>query len=266
MVIDFHTHVFPPNIAGRAIASLEKTGGFPAHGDGTLDGLLANMEQGGADLSVILPVVTNVRQVGAVNDYIISISDNKQIICFGGIHPDMPNIKEEIIKLKKAGLNGIKIHPDFVRTFADDNKIAKVINLATEQGMPVILHGGADPSFPDYVRCSPDIIAGLLPKIPGAKLVCAHLLGYTYFDRLLAHLDEFLKFGLYLDISMTLDLPKSRDVLPILEKYDSSKILFATDYPWKTVKETLSALNELPISDEYKEKIKWKNAAALLEI
>ena len=74
----------------------------------------------------------------------------------------MPNVKEEIKKLKDAGLKGIKIHPDFVRTFADDNKTAAVINAAAEQGMPVILHGGADRALPQVRRQAPQKSGGVI--------------------------------------------------------------------------------------------------------
>ena len=266
MVIDFHTHIFPPRIAGAAINSLESTSGFKAYADATLDGLMESMKYGGVDISVVLPVVTNTRQVYAVNDYIISLKDTDKLICFGGIHPCMTDYKSEIKRIKAAGLRGIKMHPDFVRTFADDNKMADVINAATQEGLPVILHGGADASFQDYVRCTPDMIARLLPKIPDAKLICAHLCGYTYFDRLLLHMDEFIKFGLYFDVATVLRIPKKRELSQILSHCDPSHILFGTDFPWENPKTELEALDALDISEQYKENIKWKNAAKLLEI
>ena len=37
MIIDFHTHIFPDNIAHRAVYNLEFTGRVVAYTDGTLE-------------------------------------------------------------------------------------------------------------------------------------------------------------------------------------------------------------------------------------
>ena len=45
MIIDFHTHVFPDKIAVKTTAMLSERGGIPAFTDGTVQGLLRQMEQ-----------------------------------------------------------------------------------------------------------------------------------------------------------------------------------------------------------------------------
>lgn len=34
-----------------------------------------------------------------------------KIITFGGMHPNYTNYKEELLRLKQAGIPGIKLHP-----------------------------------------------------------------------------------------------------------------------------------------------------------
>jgi hypothetical protein len=49
VVIDFHTHVFPDDIAPKAIASLQVQGNILAASDGTVSGLLRSMDRAGID-------------------------------------------------------------------------------------------------------------------------------------------------------------------------------------------------------------------------
>ena len=69
MVIDFHTHAFPDKLAPRAIASLvEGCGGiYPPCSDGTVSGLIKNMDDFGVDISVIQPVITKQSQLEKLN-------------------------------------------------------------------------------------------------------------------------------------------------------------------------------------------------------
>ena len=269
MVIDFHTHIFPEKIAAMAIASLEKTSGMTAFGDGTLkgkNGLVNNMQNGGADLSVVLPVATNTKQVRSVNDYIISVKDTPGIIAFGGIHPDFPECKDEIKRIKENGLKGIKIHPDFVRYFADDNQMVYAVKCAAEEGLPVLLHGGVDVSFPEYVHCTPERLLRLSQKVPDAVIICAHLCGYTHWDELKRYMWEFADRNVYFDISTVLSVPKKRGLTEILNLCNPNNILFGTDFPWFDQSEEIKKLEMLNISPEFKEKIKHLNAERLLGI
>ena len=47
MIIDAHTHIYPPRIAKRAIAKLEENSGIPAKTSGLREGLLASMQEAG---------------------------------------------------------------------------------------------------------------------------------------------------------------------------------------------------------------------------
>ena len=70
-VIDFHTHAFPDAIHARAIESLKKAcGGVynPCH-DGSLSGLMGNMDKFGIALSVVAPVITNPRHFESLNSW-----------------------------------------------------------------------------------------------------------------------------------------------------------------------------------------------------
>ena len=68
MIIDFHTHTFPDEIAEHALDSLKSKSHTVPFSDGTTDGLVARDREAGIDLAIVLPVATNPGQVRSVND------------------------------------------------------------------------------------------------------------------------------------------------------------------------------------------------------
>ena len=111
MIIDFHTHVFPEQIAASTIAKLEGLANITAFTNGTLEGLLACMKRASVDLSVVLPVVTKPTQFQKVNEKAVALNRlyPGRILSFGGIHPDSPDYKQELKQIAEMGLKGIKL-------------------------------------------------------------------------------------------------------------------------------------------------------------
>ena len=97
MVIDFHTHAFPDTLAQRAIASLVKACGrqYEPCSDGTLSGLISNMDKFGVDISVVQPVITKPSQLETLNRWAKDIEGDR-IISFGAVHPDTDDYKRDI--------------------------------------------------------------------------------------------------------------------------------------------------------------------------
>ena len=97
-IIDIHTHIYPVALARRA---MEVTG----HENDDFkklpirENLLARMREAGVDLSVNLPVVSKPQNQGEVNRFAKEAA-RKNIISFGGLHPDCENVIEELEKLK----------------------------------------------------------------------------------------------------------------------------------------------------------------------
>ena len=74
MTIDFHTHVFPENVAPKAIAALETAAGefnLKAVADGTINSLKESMRDNCIDYSVTFGVATKAAQVSSINNWAI---------------------------------------------------------------------------------------------------------------------------------------------------------------------------------------------------
>ncbi len=266
MFIDFHTHIFPDKIAAAAIGELSARCGCEPYSDGTLQGLTASMKESGIDYSVVLPVVTNPKQFDSINRFAKEIDGKNGIISFGGIHPDNDNIKEKLDYIKSLGLKGIKIHPDYQNTFIDDERYVNIISYCIEIGLLVVTHSGVDVGFPDTVHCTPDRILKLLSKLPQTEkptLVLAHTGAFDMWDEVEK---KIAGKNVYIDISYTLDKIDLAQLMRIIKKHGSDKILFATDSPWAGQKEFVEIFNSLPLNNKDKDNIAFKNAAELCHL
>ena len=119
MVIDFHTHIFPDALAARAIGGLEQSGNVKSVLSGRREDLLASMKRAGVDYSLNLPIASRPKQVESINSFAISVNGRDGLFSLGGIHPLYENYREELKRIRAAGLIGVKLHPDFQGLFID---------------------------------------------------------------------------------------------------------------------------------------------------
>lgn len=267
MLIDFHTHIFPKKLAERAVSEMEAHTGLNRAIDADIDSLQTSMEENGVDISVMLPVATNTHQVRKVNDFAIEVKNSyDNIVAFGSVHPDCEDLEDEIKRIKAAGLKGIKIHPDFVRYFVDDESMVRCVSVCADNELPVIVHGGIDISFFELPRCTPERVYKLMQRVKNAVVIIAHAGGFpSYNDVAMWHGENP---NVYIDTSFISAWNEKN--LPILKKilheFPSDRILFGSDSPWDSPLATMNTLNKLGLDDETMQNIKHKNAQKLLGI
>ena len=261
MVIDFHTHIFPKKIAAKTIEALEKRSGITAATNGMLDGLLVSMERNGVDLSVILPVVTKPSQFESINKYAAYVNETygDKLLSFGGIHSE--DYKAELDEIKRLGLKGIKLHPDYQGVMIDDVRYMNIIEYADELGLIIVTHAGTDIGLPEPVHCTPKGARAVLDKLKPKKMVLAHMGGWGLWDEVYEYLAGE---DVYLDTAFSMDYIKQEQFLKIFEKHDKKKFLFATDSPWSDAGKDLELLKKLPLQPEEIDDILSGNAKRLL--
>lgn len=263
MIIDFHTHIFPDEIAPKSIPALEKASGIRAATDGTLTGLLQSMEQTGVDISVIMPVVTKPSQFDRINAFAAKVNETYagRLISFGGIHPDCEDYKEKLNTIKALGLPGIKLHPDYQGVMIDDVRYMNIIEYASELGLIILTHAGIDIGLPQPVHCPPEKMRKVLDKIKPRKMVLAHCGGWKQWEEVY---DCLAGEDVYLDTAFTFDYIKPEMFLKLLSGHDKKKILFATDSPWGHAAREIQALRELKLESGVLDDILANNAKRLL--
>lgn len=266
MIIDFHTHIFPDKIAEKTIEKLENLAHVKAFTNGTKSGLIESAKEAGVDISVIVPVVTRPEQFNSVNEFAARLNEKFEnekvrLLSFGGIHPKTLDYKRELRIIRDLGLKGIKLHPDYQDTFFDDISYMRIVDYASELGLISVVHTGVDIGYPDIVHCTPKMVRRVIDEVAPEKMVLAHFGGYGLWD----DAEELLAGeNVYFDNAFIYGKIDEEQFLRILGKHGADKVLFGTDSPWSGQKESIEAVNNLPIPEEEKEMILGKNAEKLL--
>lgn len=276
MIIDIHTHTFPEKIADIAVKKLSNSGHIPYFSNGTAAGLKASMQNAGIDYSVVLPVATNPLKLDSMNSVSIEQNGKEGLIYFGAMHPDAPDWKEQLERLAKNKIKGIKIHPVYQNVDIDDIRYLRILNRAAELGLIVLMHAGDDIGFPDVVRCSPKMTANALRQVGDIKIILAHMGGWKNWKEVAgnlantsAMLDTAFALGKITPLDNTfskdfLNLLNESDFIKLVQTFGSHRILFGTDSPWTDQKQSLDLIKNLPLADDEKNKILGKNAFELL--
>ena len=266
MLIDFHTHAFPDKLAERALGTLAAKVRMTPETNGSIAGLLAHMDSCGIDRSVVCNIATNAKQTFNVNQFSIEIQNqySNRLTALGSIHPQVRNISEEIERLHHAGIPGLKLHPDYMGFRIDDNIYDEIFDTAAGYGMFIIIHSGFDVYSPGKVWAPPDAVLHRLERSPHTSLICAHYGGNMMWSEVE---DKLIGKNLWIDTSMGSAEGLSKEQASrMLQKHDSTKILFGSDCPWANQKETFDFVDSLPLSSELKENIFFKNAAYMLHL
>lgn len=269
MIIDFHTHIFPDKIAGATISALSSSANIPPHSDGTKNGLLKSMAEGGIDISVNLPVLTKASQFDSIFKFGNALNSEKQtqggLISFCGFHPDIEDYEEKLAQAKENGFLGIKVHPDYQGTFFDDPRYVRIFAKAKELDLITVTHAGLDGAFVGQeIKCTPKRVLNVLDKIGGYdKLVLAHLGGNELFDEVY---ESLVGENVYFDTSYVLPFLKREQFEKMLLRHTEDKILFATDSPWQSQGEMVEILKSYALGKAAEDKILYQNAQRLLKI
>lgn len=260
MIIDFHVHCFPDEIAGRAVAALSEAAGLPLKSNGTVAGIKSSMKKAGVDKSVLLSIATKPQQTRKITQWASSVQD-ENIIAFGSIHPDYEDWKDELSRLCEAGIKGIKFHPEYQEFYVDDPKMFPIYEKAAELGLIMIFHAGVDLGFPGPYHCPPERMRHVVKAFQGAKIVAAHMGGYDNWDEV-----ECCLAGeqLYLDTSFSLQKLGREQFLRIASKHGYDRLLFATDSPWGEQLEEVERLRSMTLPTDVIRAIFSGNAARLL--
>lgn len=280
MIIDFHTHTFPEQIAERAVKKLSYSAHIKNYSDGTLAGLRRSMRSADADYAVLLPVVTKPSQQGDINRAAIERTQafrETGILSFGGVHPDNENFREILINMASNGIPGVKLHPVFQGINFDDIRYLRIIDCACENNLIILIHAGYDASFPGADFASPARIRNVYDQLRPDKLVLAHMGGWNDWgsaEELLAGCNVYLDTAYTLSpmrsntdgaISTEHYTPMSKEqFLRMVRIFGADHVLFGSDSPWTDIAESLQLVKESGLDRSELDAVLGENAARLL--
>ena len=281
-IIDFHVHTFPEKIAASALEKLQSNSHTRPFTDGTLSALELSMQESGVSFSILQPVATSPKQVQSINEKAIKLnSEFKKIISFGAMHPEFENFESELKRISEAGIKGIKLHPVYQGLNIDDEKFIKILDCACGLELAVLIHAGWDIGFPGNDFAMPERIFNALKKIKNPKkIILAHMGGWRAWPEAEKFFSDF--DGVFIDTAFSLGSftpngdnfyksPEECEMLSeekftkIIKSFGASRVLFGTDSPWSSQKESVESFKALKdLTDEEKNLILFQNAASIV--
>lgn len=262
-VIDIHTHAFPDELAPRAIASLEAECPWRAVAPGTVDALLRSMDESGVETAVLCTIATKPDQPKKILAWCDKIR-SRRIVPLPSVHADTPDAAGWVKRFAEAGYVGIKLHPMYQSTAADDPRLDAVYGAAAEAGLFVECHCGLDIAYPpDDDRAAPRRYRAVLDRIPHLTLIATHLGGWRMWEEVESHL---LGQDVYMETSFTfseLGLERAADMI---RRQGVDRVLFGTDWPWAAQAGELERARQLPLEQDQIEAVLHRNAEMLLRL
>lgn len=278
-IIDFHTHIFPPQLrenrndyAGRdpLFAHLYSD---PKAKVATAEELIASMDQEGIDISIVLNIGwTDHELCRQTNDYIMEAISRypSRLVGFCAIQPRAGEAAiAEIERCARGGMRGIgEMRPD-IQGFdlGDEAIMSPVIEAARHHGLILLAHS-SEPVGHNYKgkgTITPDLLYRFICRFPDVPIVCAHWGGGLPFYALMPEVKTALA-NVFFDTAATPFLYRPEIFKYVAEIVGVDKILFGTDYPLMPQSRVIQQLQSLGIGEEAEALILGGNAKRLLRL
>lgn len=244
VIIDFHTHIFPPRVIENRDGYVQADPCFAAlYSDkkaklATAEELIASMDRDGIDISVALNIGWATHELCVeTNDYIMeAVSQySKRLIGFGAVQPNaLKQALKEIERLAKGGARGIgEMRPDIQQIDLNNRSIMHpFIQALKERGLILLTHA-SEPVGHQYDgkgALTPEVIYNFIADHPGLTIVLAHWGGGLPFYALMPEVRRAMK-DVYFDTAASPFLYNPQIYKQVSQMAGVEKILFGTDYP-----------------------------------
>lgn len=261
MIIDAHAHVWPDQIAAAALTA-NPVPGLQSRGDGTVDGLMADMATSGVDISCCLGVANEARHVERVNQFVASIA-SQQRYPVGSIHLDL-SVEENMRILEENNIRAVKVHPLFQNLALNDKRLWDLFDAFGER-IAVITHVGEGGDAYRNSLSNPQMVADIVHQFPSLRLVACHFGGYRLFDDARNILDNT---DIVLETSWppTLAELHPEKVRDLIRHHGADRIVFGSDWPMTSPFEEMKVLESLGLTDVELEAIFGGTLARVFEM
>lgn len=277
VIIDFHTHIYPPRLRTKREESLKRDATFaelfktPDAKMATAERLVRRMDEDGVDVSVVMGIGwTDIALARTANDYIIESIQKypDRLVGFASVNPAWGDeAVKEAERCAGAGLRGIgELHPDTQGfDLGDRDTMLPLMEVAQEQGLIVTTHS-SEPvghSYPGKGATTPDILWRFIQHFPDVTIVCAHWGGGLPFYAVMPEVSANLNHA-HFDSAASPFLYDKRIFSTAASEIGAGRILMGSDYPLIRAQTIIRQIDSSELSRPAKEMIKGGNAAQLL--
>jgi predicted TIM-barrel fold metal-dependent hydrolase len=279
VIIDFHTHVFPPDVKQNRNKYIERDPCFailysdPKAKIATADELIASMDEAGVDISVILNIGWTTHELCVeTNDYIIDAVSRypQRLVGFCAVQPNSPKAAAaEIERCAGAGIKGVgEMRPDIqLFDLGDELVMEPLAEVLKEHKLALLLHS-SEPLGHDYPGKGimfPDVLYPFITSFPELTIVCAHWGGGLPFYALMPEVKKALN-NVYFDSAASPFLYTPEVYSQVIKLVGADKVLFGSDYPLLKQRRLLDEIETLGMPEETKNLVLAGNALKLLGI
>lgn len=279
MIIDFHTHIFPPGIKKNRSRYIDSDPLFailyssPKAKIVTAEELISDMDKEGIDISVALNIGWTTHELCVeTNDYIMeSISRYPERLAgFGSVQPlALEAALDEIKRCADGGLKGIgEIRPDLQLLDPNDEGLMKPFIETIIKHNLILLTHASEPVGHEYQGkggVTPDILYPIITSFPDLTLVCAHWGGGLPFYALMPEVKEAMA-KVFFDTAASPFLYNPQIYNHVVQLVGADKILFGSDYPLLSPRRLIKEIKSLELTQETESLILSRNAKRLLNI
>jgi len=277
MIIDFHTHIFPPGIIENRDSYMGRDPCFdilyadPKAKLATANDLIANMDEEGIDISVVLNIGWSSHELcRETNDYIMEAIARypDRLVGFCAVQP-LAGEKAlvELERCVQGAIKGIGELRGDTQGFdlADEATMAPIARVAIEHHLVFLTHS-SEPvghSYPGKGTITPDILYRFIQNFPDLVVVCAHWGGGLPFYALMPEVAKALS-NVYFDTAASPFLYQDNIFEHVAEILGADKILFGSDHPLIRQNKIVKAIHSLNIPEDTKSMILGGNAQRIL--
>lgn len=276
MIIDAHTHIFPPEARDNRDEYLARDAAFrelyasPEARIATADELLASMDAAGIDWSVVCGFAW--REAALCrrhNDYLLEAAAQSggRLIPFCTVQPCEDGARDELERCAARGARGLgELRPQQQGYGLVDSEEADLLAWGADAYDLALLFHASEPVghvYPGKASLPLDQLGRFIADFPGVTVIAAHWGGGLPFYALMPEVQQALA-RTYFDTAATGLLYRPDVYARVVELVGAERMLFGSDFPLVPQERALQELREAPIDDEARRLIQGENARRLL--
>jgi len=279
MIIDFHTHVFSPQIKKNRSKYMDSDAGFamlyssPDAKLATADELIDSMDKDGVDVSVVLNFGWTTHELCVeTNDYILESITRypKRLVGFCTVQPrSLESALGEIERCAKGGIRGVgEMRPDLQLFDLRDKEVTEPFVEVMRKHKLILLTHTSEPVghiYPGKGSVTPEVLYPFITSFPDLTIVCAHWGGGLPFYALMPEVKQAMS-NVFFDTAASPFLYSPQVYNQVIQLVGADKILFGSDYPLLAQSRLIGEVRSLDLPEETKKLILSGNAQRLLGI
>ena len=279
MIIDFHTHIFPPQIKKNRVKYIDRDPCFallfshPKAKMATADELITSMDEAEVDISVITNVGWTTHELCLeTNDYILESVARypKRLVGFCAVQPNSSEAAlAEIERCAQEGVRGVgELRPD-MQLFDLRNEMvtAPLVEVLRKYKLMLLTHA-SEPVGHEYTGkggITPGVLYPFICQFPDLTIICAHWGGGLPFYALMPEVKRAMS-NVFFDTAASPFLYHPQVYNQVVQLVGADKVLFGSDYPLLAQSRLLNEMRSLNLPAATRDLILSGNAQRLLGI